>query len=292
MLTPVEGLPPIDGWFNVPGVITDMPENVYHADPVPGGSLSSTVARKLLAPHCPAEAKWAAEHPPIRKREFDVGHVTHRLLLGKGDDVEVIDAANYQTKAAREQRDAVYDRGDVPVLPQEFDAAQAMAAAVRQHPRFVDLFPAEGAAEQSLFWVDGATGVWCRARPDWLYANVTDLKTTTDVTFDAVSKSIFNFGYHQQAEFYHRGAVALDMIDPDAVCQLVFVCKAAPHLVTAWEISPESMAIAAELNDQAMEVWRDCRASGVWPGYTEDINLIGVPSWAARRHFEAAFSDD
>ncbi|MGW9447058.1 hypothetical protein, partial [Bacillus mobilis] len=45
-----------------PGVYDGIPEAVYHRDPVPGGSLSSSGARKLLAPSCPALFKYDQEH--------------------------------------------------------------------------------------------------------------------------------------------------------------------------------------------------------------------------------------
>jgi len=32
----------------------------------------------------------------------------------------------------------------------------------------------------------------------------------------------------------------------------------------------------------AMEIWRDCTQAGVWPGYSQDIELITLPPWAAR----------
>jgi hypothetical protein len=46
-----------------PGVY-DIAEDHYHADPVPGGSLSNSGAKKLLPPSCPAKFAYEREHPP------------------------------------------------------------------------------------------------------------------------------------------------------------------------------------------------------------------------------------
>lgn len=268
-----------------PGIY-DIPDEVYHRDPVAGGSLSSTGARNLLPPHCPAEFDYWRTHQQPRKREFDLGHVAHKLILGAGAEIEVIDADSYQTKKAQQQRDAAYDRGDTPVLPAEFDAAQQMAAAIRRHPRFPELFPAHGAPEQTLVWVDETTGVWCRARLDWLHLDITDVKTTTDVSREHISKDIYNFGYHQQADFYLRGAHALDLVPADAAFLFAFVTKKPPHLVTAVELNDDALKIGHDRNDLALEIYRDCKAADVWPSHSDDIELIGLPGWAERRHYE------
>lgn len=264
----------------------ELDEHIYHADPVPSGSLSSTGARHILAPSCPALYRYETDNPRPPKREFDLGHVVHTMVLGTGAEIEVIDADNYQTKKAQQQRDAAYDRGAVPVLPAEFDAAQAMAAAVRRHPRYEELFDPFGAAEQSMFWIDEDTGVWCRGRTDWLAIDITDLKTTTDVSDDHLRKEIHNHGYHQQADFYLRGARALDLVDVDAAYLLVFVSKTAPYLVRAFELDETSLKIGHDRNQLALETYRDCKAANVWPGYDDDIELIGLPSWAERSHYQ------
>lgn len=152
--------------------VYDMPADDYHAHP----ALSSSGARKLLAPSCPAIFDYERQHGEERKQEFDLGTAAHTLLLGFGPEPHVIDADSYRTKAAQQERDEAYARGDVPLLPKEFDAVQAMVTAVRQHPRASELLSA-GKAEQSLFWTDPTTGVLCRARPDWLRADaVVDYK--------------------------------------------------------------------------------------------------------------------
>ncbi|MER7167260.1 PD-(D/E)XK nuclease-like domain-containing protein [Micromonospora sp. NPDC000207] len=268
--------------ITVPGVY-DMTEDDYHAHP----ALSSTGARKLLSPSCPALFHHDRENGSEHKREFDLGHAAHMLVLGAGPEIHVVDAGNYQTKAAREDRDAAYTRGEIPLLPAEFDTVQAMAGKLRQHPRAAELFAPDGVAEQSLFWVDAETGVQCRARLDYLTTNrIVDYKTTTSANPGHIAKAVDNFGYHQQDDWYRTGAIELDLVAPDAAFTFVFQSKTPPYLVTAVELDDTALKIGYERNRLALQIFRDCTETGVWPAYSDGIEVISLPAYAERRHHE------
>lgn len=269
--------------------VVDMDEQDYHADPVPGGSLSSSGARKLLPPSCPAIFKYERDHGQPHKPEFDFGHAAHQLVLGVGPDLHVVDAEDYRTKAAKAERDEAYARGAVPLLLHEFDTVQAMARALRAHPRAAEVFAEGGAAESSLFWVDQETGVRCRARLDWLSDRIVDYKTTTDVSPAAISRTVDKFGYHLQADFYLSGAVELDVVAPDAPFLFVFQAKTPPYLVTVVELDETALRIGHERNRLARQIYRDCTESGVWPAYSDDIETISLPAYAERRYIEGIF---
>lgn len=64
-----------------PGVYDDMPEHVYLADPVPGGSLSFSGAKALLPPSCPALYRHQRDHGRPPKPAFDFGHAVHSMVL-------------------------------------------------------------------------------------------------------------------------------------------------------------------------------------------------------------------
>jgi hypothetical protein len=267
-----------------PGVY-DIPADLYHLDPVPGGSLSSTGARKLLPPSCPALYRHEQDNPKPYSADFAVGSATHAILLG-GAEVVVVDAEDWRTKAAREARDQAHAAGDIPLLPAEFDQAQAMVAAVRSHHRAGSLFSDLGLPEQTLIWQDPETGVSCRARLDWLSDRVVDLKTTVSAEPGYIARHVAEYGYHQQADFYLGGAVELDVVPPDAEFLFVFVEKTPPYLVTVVELDDDYLRIGHERNQLARQIYRDCTKAGVWPGYATDIELIAPPVWVQRRHDE------
>ena len=264
-----------------PGIHDGMPEDVYHADPVPGGSLSSTGARKLLPPHCPARYAYELLNPPAPRPEFDFGKVAHQLVLGVGSDVTVIDAPDWRTKNARDQRDHAYANGQVPLLVSEYDKAAAMADAIANNKLAAGVLSA-GKAEQSAFWTDPATGIWRRARFDWLRATeVVDLKTCASADPDHIQRAIHNYGYHQQAAWYLDAVRDLGHCD-DPAFVFVFVEKAPPHLVHVVQLDADALAKGAELNRQAIGVYADCQRTGLWPGYADDITTLSLPPWATR----------
>jgi hypothetical protein len=151
-----------------PGVY-DIPADVYHSDPVAGGSLSSSGARKLLPPSCPALFRHWADEGQEHKATFDLGHAAHAEVLGVGAPLAVVDADDWRTKAAKQQRDTAYAAGATPLLRNDYEQVHAMAAALRAHPVAGSLFtPGTGRAEQTLVWRDDEFGVWRRAMLDWL----------------------------------------------------------------------------------------------------------------------------
>lgn len=274
-----------------PGVHPDMPEDVYHADPVPGGSLSSTGARKLLPPSCPAKFRHWLDHGQAPKDAFDLGHAAHLKVLGTGADLVVVDAADWRTKAAKETRAAAYAAGQVPLLEADHQRVANMAAAVKRHPIAGPLLaPGSGQPEVSAFWVDQATGVWRRARYDFLRHPapgrrriIVDYKTCQSADPDHIQRAVHSYGYAQQGAQYIDGAVALGL-DETPVFVLVFQETEAPYLITVVQLDPVALRIGRDLNRQALEIYAECQRTGEWPGYSSDIELIALPAWVERQH--------
>jgi hypothetical protein len=275
-----------------PGVY-DMTAAEYHADPVPQGSLSSSGARRLLAPKgCPALFRHEQDHGRPPKRQFDIGHAAHKLVLGTGPELRLLKHDNLNTKVARADRDAAYADGAVPLLRADWDAVHAMAAAIRQHPMASRLFdPANGKGEQALFWWDTEAQVIRRAMLDWLRERrgterliVSDYKTTTDASPEAIAKAVDTYGYHAQGDWYLDAVKALGLhggIEPAFV--LVFQEKQPPYLVTVVELDAMALRIGRARNRRSLEIYRECVDSGRWPGYSDGIELIALPAWAEIR---------
>ena len=273
-----------------PGVY-DIPADVYHADPVPGGSLSSSGARRLLPPSCPALFRYEQLHGRKPRRVFEIGHAAHALVLGTGPELVEVDATDWRTKAAKEAAADARERGAVPLLPDEYAEIHAMAEALRAHPVARALFdPDRGTPEQSLFWRDAPSGIWRRAMLDWLpdpgagRLIVPDYKTTTCAAPAELSKTVHKYGYHQQHAQYVDGAQALDLGDQDAAFVFVFQEKAAPYLVTVIELDALALRIGRDLNRQAIDLYAQCSRSGVWPGYSDEVESVPLPVWVERAY--------
>lgn len=275
-----------------PGVY-DIDEDTYHADPVPGGSLSSSGARRLLPPSCPAVYAHERGHGQAPRRAWDLGTAAHREVLGRGASLEVIDAPDYRTKAAQAARDEAREEGRTPLLAHEHEQVQAMAAALRSHPVAGPLLsPGAGRAEQTLVWQDPETRVVCRARLDHMphptsgRMIIADYKTAASAAPDKIGRAVADHGYHVQAAWYSEGVRALKLAE-DAAFLFVFQEKTAPYLVTVAELDFMALDIGAALGRLARTTYADCVRTGRWPGYHDDAPAsISLPAWVERTHEE------
>ncbi|PZF98520.1 PD-(D/E)XK nuclease-like domain-containing protein [Micromonospora deserti] len=274
-----------------PGIYLGVPDDVYHADPVPGGSLSSTGARDLLPPSCPAKFRHKRDNPQPPKKEFDLGHAAHHLVLGTGPKLVVVDRPRWDTNEVKAQVKAIRDAGDIPLKPADMDRVEAMAEKLREHPEASALLrPGTGQPEVSLFWIDPETRVKCRARIDFLpdapggdRLIVPDYKTCTTAEPEALQKVISDRGYHRQGDWYEGGLRALGR-HPNPQMVFIFQEKEPPYVVTVAQPDPTARRIAAHLNREARHVYRSCVESGRWPGYTDDVALISLPGYIENRY--------
>lgn len=276
-----------------PGFRPGLSADAYHAHTE---ALSSSGARKLLAT-CPAQFRYDLDNPPEPKEHFDIGHAAHRLVLGDGPELAVVDADDWRTKAARAERDEIRDEGAVPLLRDTYEQVQAMAAAIRRHPLASALFDPEfGLPEQSLFWADPETGVQCRARFDWLPRNlggrllVADYKTATDASDKAFERSVLTYRYDLQADWYCNGLQHIQYAD-DVAFLFVVQQKNPPYLVNVCSLSQQWPYMAADLNRKARRIFAECTAAGEWPGYGPEPALVLPPEWLVTQH-EREFSRD
>lgn len=269
-------------------VVETMPEQEYHAHP----ALSSSGARKLLPPSCPAIFRHEQIHGQPDRDVFDFGRAAHSLVLGAGADIAALPFDDWRKKAAKEAADEARANGQTPLLEKDAATVTAMADALRSHKIANALLdPSKGKPEQSIFWHDEQHDIDRRARLDWLpnpsssRLIVTDYKTTPSASPAAIGKHVANYGYHAQAAWYLDAVRAAGLSD-DAAFLFVFQEKQAPYLVTVVELDAEALAVGALINDTAMSVFAECTATGVWPGYTDDIELVSLPAWATRTAWE------
>ncbi|MFJ9448210.1 PD-(D/E)XK nuclease-like domain-containing protein [Kitasatospora sp. NPDC101235] len=271
-----------------PGIY-DLTNAEYHADPVPGGSLSSTGARRLLAPSCPALFQHERTHGQKSRKVFDFGSAAHMTVLGAGPELVRIDADEWRTNAVKAQVAEVRERGAIPLKPAEWAQVHAMADAIRRHPVASRLFaPGSGQPEQSLFWVDQATGVWRRCRPDWLpYPTggrliVPDYKTCLSADPRSIERAVYDHGYYQQDPWYVDGIRAVLGVE-DVVMVFVFQEKTAPYLIHIVQLDLVAIRAGRRRNREALAIYQQCTAAGQWPGYSDRVEIVSLPAWAEKQ---------
>ncbi|MFC1420809.1 PD-(D/E)XK nuclease-like domain-containing protein [Streptacidiphilus cavernicola] len=274
----------VDGF--APGV-HQMDAETYHAQ---RDVLSSSGARLLINPSCPAKFRWAMDNPQPPKKTFDYGTAAHRMVLGDGPELVLVDAKLWNTDKIRAEVAAIRAEGNVPLKRDEMQMVKDMAAAIRQHPVASKLFdPDSGKPEQSLFWQDKATGVQCRARLDWLrHADggrliCPDYKSAADASTKAFNWAVQDYRYHQQAEFYKDGIRALGLAE-DVPFLFVVQEKSAPYLINIIELDPLWLLMAVDRNKRARETFARCMETGEWAGYPNEIQMVSPPAWLETEH--------
>jgi hypothetical protein len=273
------------------GLHADLSNEAYHADKT---SLSSSGARKLLPPSCPAKFRYEQDNPQPASKTFDYGNAAHKKVLGNGPELVVIEYDTWNTKDAKQAVAEARSRGAIPLKQHEMDMVDAMADAIRRHPLAAALLdPAYGAPEQSGFWIDGPTGIRRRVRFDWLPSIqqgrliIPDYKTAADASEEAMEKDIAKYGYNQQADWYEDGARALELGGDDAEMLLIVQEKKPPYLVNVIGFEFFSRAIGRAKNRVAIERFAECTASGHWPGFAEtNPNYLALPGYAENRDKE------
>jgi hypothetical protein len=280
--------------IDAPGIY-DLPAAAYHADPCPEPSLSSSIA-KLICLSSPAHARH--QHPRLNPaavadeaEHFDIGTAAHAVLLEGQDVVQIIQADNWRTNAAKDARDAARQAGRTPLLAKVWADVQAMVKAAREQlDRHTDggakMFTA-GNPERTVIWQDD--GVWCRARLDWLREvrdgihildpwAIDDYKTcSTSANPDDWTRTMFSHGFDLQAAWYRRGVKAIT--GAEASFRFAVQETYPPYALSVIALGPDALTIAEKKCLYALEVWRASIEDGQWIGYPHRTCYASLPPW-------------
>ena len=262
-----------------PGIYDAVPEAEYHADP----ALSQSQAKTLL--DCPARYRYELDHPRKPTPDMEFGTVVHALVLGQPLAHVEVDASDWRSKDAREAQATARASGLIPMLSRDVQRAQACAQSVREHPYVAAMLEAQGAAEQSMWWVDPGTGVECRGRVDWLTIDdqgtpvLMDLKTTAYVGGDGWGAHCAKFGYHIQAANYLDGYRVLT--GQEATFIFVAVERTEPYFVRTFYAPRDFIAAGQERMTDALEQYARYTRAGHWPAYSTTPEPVELPRWAA-----------
>lgn len=270
--------------FLGPGIHT-MSAEMYHSDPCPEPSLSSSIA-KLLCLSSPAHAKHA--HPRLNPQavnddseKFDIGECAHALLLEGVNRVEIVDAKDWRTKAAQEARAAARTAGKIPLLPHVWADVEAMLNATRDqldaHADGKPMFRG-GKPEQTVVWQE-SDGTWCRARLDWLRDGaIDDYKSSGgSANPESWTRTLFALGFDIQAEWYRRGVKAVTGKDVDF--RFCVQETDAPYALSVIALGPDAQILAQKKILWALETWRRCLDENDWPGYPQRTAYASLPAW-------------
>lgn len=269
--------------------------DAYHADTLADGpTLSASVAVTLIQ-KSPAHAYEA--HPrlnpnfakPEEKKAWDLGTVVHSLLLEGTDVAHVVEGYDdWRTKAAQAEAAEAREQHKIPMLRHQWEEALTLVDAAHAELVAWDLEPpplTDGVAEQPILWTNEKFGVVCRCRPDWRRDDSTvaeDVKTSVYGAdpFLFSRKTIYSYGYDLRAAMYLDGIRTT--YGTDATWRWIVLETKPPFTVSVVTPSDDTLAIGHAKYERALEVWRDCLESGLWPGYGREIHVAEPPAWETR----------
>lgn len=278
-----------------PGIYTDISAEDYFADPTPTPSLTQSLAKILIA-QSPLHAWYA--HPRLNPdyrhdddRKFDVGNVAHKLMIGRGKNIAVLDFDDWRTKEAKAARAAAATDGKLAVLSKHFGKAEKMVKAAREQLdlRGLKNMFRQGNGEVVIAWE--RNGLWFRQMIDWLSPghNVfTDYKTTGESAApQALPRKMVNDGWPIQAAMADNGLNALERENAGRR-RYFFVVQEdePPYAITVAEMSEAAMTMGGKQLEYAFSTWADCLTHNRFPGYPLETCVPSYPGWHEQQWLE------
>ncbi len=265
----------MDGYQNGPSLVPSLSR--------------STIIDLLFRSPAHAWFKHPRLNPDFKKDEgeknFDLGQAAHSLLLEGIDNATVIEANDWKTKKAKEERDEARSQGKIPLLPHQYEEVLMIVLTAKvdildcKELGITDL-QAYGDSEMSYFWKEDDT--WLRVRPDWVSKDhklILDYKTTgTSANPSDLGRHIVNMGYDIQASLYSRGVKAIQGGDPKFV--FVFQEIEPPYLCSFIGLPPDFMEMGKQKVEYGIFLWQECMSKNEWPGYPSKVCWVDPPAWS------------
>ena len=208
------------------------------------------------APRKPSKTQWAAKNPSAESKQamvwwtlFQQQHVGHEL-----------------------------------VSHEDYALCQTQLQAVKQQPELATILRS-GHGEMSVFWIDEQSGLYCKARPDWLNLDdpravvPMDLKTCADESPSGFGRAAARLRYDLQAAHYTAGIEAVLRTKVD---RFVFgaVTNKPPVLAVPYTLTDEIRDQGREERRELIERLAWCQRENEWPAYGAGIQLLDFPAYA------------
>lgn len=282
-----------------PGIYRGVPIDIYFAPELFGGqpSISSSGLRTIFN-RSPAHYWASSPYNPEReeeddKKHFALGRALHHLVGGEQffkelfviQPVEMWEPKTGEMKPWHSNRTVCKawvasqrEAGRTVLTPEQAQQLKGMALSLGRHP-LVQQGVLNGQIEHSYFWRDKETGIWMKWRPDSTpegSVDFVDLKTTQDVLWYKLQRTIEDYGYHQQGAL---GRVACrELLTREmATFSLFFIETNNPWCCRLVQLKDNSLALGERMNRAALRTFWKCWTEKRWPGPAEaDVEHIEI----------------
>lgn len=234
----------------------------------------------IAPPRTPAHYKarqdglvYTEQTPAMR-----LGSLVHRAVLEpdtyRNAFVIKPEGMNFATKDGKDWKSAQTK----PILTgDDASTVSSIVEAVWRHSYAKRLLK-DAVTEQCLFAED-SHGMLRKGRLDAMIKGsaVPDLKTSASADPQEFERSIGKFRYHVQAAYY------LDLCKLVGIekSQFIYIVveKTPPYAVAVYSLDSEAIELGRMEYQRDLTAVRHCMEKDAWPGFTEDITVVGLPAW-------------
>jgi len=273
----------------------------YYDDPCVEPSLTQSIAKILIGrasggKGSPAHARLA--HPRLNPdleqddpTKYDIGHIAHRLLLGRGRELEVLGYPDWRGKDAKLQRIQAIADGKLGVLSKDHDRGVEMVEAIRdqlvERGYGPDWYEPDPSVAAEVVGIAQASELgqpyWLRCMIDWLpsLTRPWDLKTTgRSAAPEELWRQLVDADWPLQAAMHER---ILDYLHPEHAGRrehrFVVVENEPPYALSVVRMTEAHMTIGRSQLDRAEVIWASCIAADRWPAYPLIDQKPEYPTW-------------
>lgn len=297
-----------------PGIY-EIEHDLYHSDPVIDPSLSCSIAR-ILVRQTPAHAHQA--HPRFGSagmtptRVMDDGSAVHAMFAGQCHLIHRLETVygpktkkrhlvglpmlGFTNDAIKEERDEVREQGKIPVLHHRLpELVHCYETAMRDMRDLEDgqCFLSPGRSEIAAVSQEG--DVWLRALVDRLPDDPrlppADLKCTEMSAAPGGWERRLQTEYAFQASFYHRVLKSAEGFERPPM-RFGVIELDPPHGTTIMAAAPSLQDIADREVERAIQMWRKCIKSNLWPKFPPHTAWVEATPWQVSASIEADFRDE
>ena len=260
-----------DGTF--PALVSDMPNEVYHAHTGISNSGLNLVARS------PAHYYHAPKH--TGSRAMEIGTAFHTALLEPdryAAEYIVVDGVNDRRVSAYKEAMKIYG-GDKTLTEVEGASVAVMRESVRANKAANEAMSQPGHAELSAFVTDPETGLLMKCRFDWLTDSglIVDIKKTQDCREFAFSRSLHNYRYHVQAAMYSY-VYSLIFGRTCEAFKILAIEEPPPCANVLYDIDPIALHHGARLFREAMTTYANAKLNDEWESYS-GTGVVTLPEY-------------
>lgn len=223
------------------------------------------------------------KEPETYDARTTLGQIVHTLVLG-GKDIVAIDAKDWRTNDAKEQRETAINSGKLPILRHKMAEAMDLVEELNGflRPRGLD----HGEDEKDVAW-ETPSGVHCAGRIDrWIPESrlIVDIKTCDSANKRVCEAKFIQYGYDIQAAAYTQ---AIETIHPELAgrveMQFVFMEIDQPYAIRVMPLAGSMRTCGQWRWGQACDIWAACLEKygpeTPWPSYADSGEPAECPPW-------------